>query len=344
MIKRIGILICALGALSLTVTPAVMAKERTPSGSFLKYRACTVSELKSEITKDPAARIRYAQHFRSTSDEMMSCLNGGVKLVSLKNPTKVQMWYVGKDGSVRQKIKLLPKGSYVFATSDGTPFLAWSCGNPLRASLPARMAMKQPKPSPKKPVGGVAAANLSKNAEPIATLAPPQTPTPAAAETLAQGVNEVTKDIITKVLPAPIEVISSAAVTAPPELVAGLTPTVASIEPLAAIPVAGAAAIPATAAIAPTAIGGGSALGGFGLIGGLAGLAGAVAALGGGGGNHAATLTNSLHEMPPVTPPVTPPDDKPALVPEPSSFLALAMATSAAGALCSRRRASSRKS
>ncbi|MCL5103225.1 MAG: PEP-CTERM sorting domain-containing protein [Armatimonadetes bacterium] len=340
MIKRIAILACVL---SLTVSHAVMAKERTPGGSFLKYRACTVSELKSEIAQDSAARTRYAQHFRSTPGELESYLNDGVKLVALKSPTRVQMYYVGKGGAIRIKTKLLPKGSYVFASADGTPFLAWSCGNPLRASLPARMASKPAKKAVKtasKPTGAVAAPGLSKSPEPFAALAP-ETPAPVP-ETMAQGAANATKAIETKVLPAPVEIITNAAVTAPPDLVMALAPAVASAGPLAAMPIAGAAAMPATAAIAPAAIGGGG--GGLGWLGGLAGLGGALAALGGGGGGNdgpAPAILPPTDDNPPVTPPVVPPTDT--LVPEPSSLLALATALSFAGAFGARFRASNRK-
>lgn len=129
-----------LAALS---SASVLGKERTPDGSFLQYRADTVSELKSQIASDPVAQARYAKFGISTT-ELMSAIDSGVKLITLTTPTKAQVWYVTKGNRVTSKSKLLPKGTQVFAAHNGEVLLAWSCGNPLRAAIPNLVTAQKP--------------------------------------------------------------------------------------------------------------------------------------------------------------------------------------------------------
>ena len=242
-------ILCVCG-LSLLIAGGAFAKEQTPPGSFLKYRATTVSELTSQVSKDTQVNLRYAQHFGVSADRVAAYFKYNLKLVTLKSPCKVQSWYVNKDGKRICKTKLLPKGTLVFADKSGAPLLAWSCGNPLRASLPHNTVAKA-----KEPV--TATAGMT---EEVGLAAEPET----------------------LVLANPIETVAAAAVTAPPGFIAQTLPALATAQQIAAAPIFGAAALPSIAAI-PVAAGGG--IGALGWIGGLAGLGGAVALAGGGGGN-----------------------------------------------------------
>ncbi len=276
-----------LCAASLAPAPA-LARERTPPGSFLKYRAATVQELVSQISSDSSVRARYARHFGVTQQQIASSLGAGLKLVSLTRPAKVQSWYVGKGGRLQAKTKLLPRGTLVFAGSDGRPLLAWSCGNPLRAQLPQQLA-KKPKEKAKGAVESVASA------PPAAA----EQPAPTAMAT--QGSAE--ENVETKVLAQPVETIGTEPVSAIP----GFVPTeVPAAEPMVvaqALPVA--AAMPA--AIAPAA----AVSGGFSAIQALGGLAGVL------GGLAAAASLNSKDSSPePLIPP--------APIPEPTGLTVLA--------------------
>ena len=136
--RRVPIALLAV-VFVLAIASAAPATERTPAGSFLKFRATNVNQLANEIAKDTTARVRYAQHFGVSPDEVGKYFTKNLKLTTLKSPMKVQTWYVGKQGHVYKKTKLYPKGTLVFASSDGKPLLAWSCGNPLSASLPLKL-------------------------------------------------------------------------------------------------------------------------------------------------------------------------------------------------------------
>lgn len=261
----------ALGVclLSLLMAGGAFAKEQTPPGSFLKYRATTVSELTSQVSKDASAKSRYAQHFGVSADKVTAYFNENLKLVTLKSPLKVQTWYVNKDGKQVCRTKLLPKGTLVFASKEGTPLLAWSCGNPLRASLPRNTIAKGKAKEPVTAIAGMTEEVGNPGSQEAALL-------PPAAEPQ------------TMVLANPIETVAATAVTAPPGFIAETLPALASAEQVAALPLVGAAALPSIAAAVPVAAAAGG-IGALAWIGGIAGVAGGLALAGGGGNNPAST-------------------------------------------------------
>lgn len=268
-------------ALAAMAASGVMAKEHTPAGSFLNYRATTVQELSDQVSTDAKARARYTKHYGVGEQQLLQYFKQDLELVSLKSALKVETWYVSTDGSMHKKTKLLPKGTLVFATKEGKPVLQWSCGNPLSTSLPQPMVrvIEEKKTGPLTKVAGSSEVASSGG----------EGDTTTAAQTTE--VAAITPE--TKVLAAPIETIAAAAVTVPPGFVETVVPAVAGAAPVAAIPAVEAVALPPVAAV--PAIGGG----GFSLgwLGGLAGLAGAAALAGGGGGGGNPT--------PPVPEPTT---------------------------------------
>ena len=135
MVKRIPLMLGIVAALAAFSSSAAVARERTPDGSFLRYRANTVSELKAEIASDRVAQARYAAYFGMSTKELLGAINNGVRLVTLVAPAKAEVWYVARGGRVASKPKLLPKGTQVFVARDGQVLLAWSCGNPIRAAI-----------------------------------------------------------------------------------------------------------------------------------------------------------------------------------------------------------------
>lgn len=145
---RFSIIISFAALFSALTFSVASAAERTPQGSFLQYRANTVAELKRQLTNDRVAQARYHALFRVPTKDMISIvLESDPKLVSLKKATKVDMWYISGKGKISHKAKLLPKGSQVFMTANGKMLFAWSCGNPLRATLPRSVLASARRPS-----------------------------------------------------------------------------------------------------------------------------------------------------------------------------------------------------
>ena len=262
MKKMLAVLI-VIFALSILLSIPTQAAWNMPPGAFLKDRAATVGDLTKQISNNSTVRMRYARHFKIAPSEIAERFNSELKLVSLKNPLRTMMWYIDKNGKVYKKGKLLPKGTMVFATKNGKPVLAWACGNPMSANLPAKVLDK---------------TAVKASTETIAAKAPP------------------VESVETKVLAGPVEIIAAAAITAMPSII---TEAVV-VEPISAIPMIGSPTLSAL----PPIISGGSSLGWIGALGGLLGGAAAVASAGGG------EKSNTV-------------------VPEPSSFAAMATALSA---------------
>lgn len=160
-----------------SVASAVLAVEKTPPGSYLVYRATTVTQLRNEVAKVAVVRTRYSGHFGVSPEKLDGFFAANLTLTSLKQPLRAQCWYIDRAGRECVKTKLLPRGTMVFATKSGEPLLAWSCGNPLRTELPT---------------------TLTKASSSTLVASKPKTP------------------LEVKVLANPIETISTAVVTAPP--------------------------------------------------------------------------------------------------------------------------------
>lgn len=235
-VKRIIVLLAILCLFASLPAYSAAAKQKTPPGSYLKYRARTVGELLEQVKSDQTVRMRYAKRFGISPDSVHEYLNDGLQLVTLKSAITVQSWYISTNGSARAKTKLLPKGTLVFADSSGTPLLAWSCGNPI--------GKKTPRTATKGMQEQIAQAT-----------APEATAVPIASEPTTQ------------VLPGPVEEIA-APINIEPGLLTEAQPLIiAYAEPTIV------AAMPAIDAIPPV-ISAGSRLSGLpvlaGLLGGLA--------------------------------------------------------------------------
>lgn len=279
--------------------PAHSAREHTPPGSFLPYRAATVRELAGQISGNAKIKARYARHFRTSGDEVVKRLGSGLKLVQLQHARRVQSWYVGKNGRTYKKTKLFPKGTLVFATSDGRPVLSWSCGNPLRASLPGRGASTSAKGKTKGSAPSVAGVGK---------------------QDISAGAEVQTQEPEMKIMAQPVEIVSAPPMIATPDLLTEPEPSEAPAEqapPAEPVVMAAGPAPPAVPVIVTNPAGPG-----FGWLGGLAGLFGGLALAGGG---------SSVNATP------TPPE--PPAVPEPGSLIALGVGLSMAAAVSRRRRA-----
>ena len=218
------------------------AAQKTPPGSFLKYRASGVSELVAQASRDKAVRARYARHFCLSPDKVPAFL-AKLRLVALTQPTKVRAYYVGPGGRVHAKTKLLPRGAKVFVSAQGRPLISWACGNPLRAETPT---------APRKKQGATGTTAPDTHS---VMAGPPKGDTPVDTNVLAQPPETVGQPPIES---APVESVLSAPAES---LVLAEAPTVA-------MPGAFAAAAPPV----------GTAFNAMPAIGGLAGLIGGLAA------------------------------------------------------------------
>ncbi len=134
--RKIVFIILILPVLALLCCSGVSAKStRTPPGSFVNHRVASVAQLVQQVRKDSVVRLRYAKHFGISAQTVADYFSKNLKLVSLKKPLRATVWYVGKNGVVHTKTKLLPKGTAVFVDRLGRPVIIWSCGNPLVKKL-----------------------------------------------------------------------------------------------------------------------------------------------------------------------------------------------------------------
>ncbi len=200
-------------------------------------------------------RNRYSLHFGVSPEALDEYFNTNLQLITLKQSLKTQCWYVDKKGRTHVKTKILPKGTKVFTTKTGKPVIQASCGNPLRTDLPDRESTK-----------GITETIESENAS--AAMAPPA------------------PEVETMVLPAPEEVITTAAVMAPPAPAAAATLPIMAPPVMQPIAASAVSIAPVAAAAAAAGSGAGSVLGVLGGLGAVAGLAGG----GGGGGSHAPSV------------------------------------------------------
>lgn len=152
-------LLCCAGA------PA--SPHYTPPGSFLKYRAATVNELVYQTNQYSDVRLKYARHF-GVNPQKVPAYFRTLDLIALKKPARLKTWFYDKNNKCRSRMETLPKGSLVFASSDGKPVLSWSCGNPL--SKPnVELALKQYEKTK------AAALTAKTKAKPIIVAQKPQT-------------------------------------------------------------------------------------------------------------------------------------------------------------------------
>jgi hypothetical protein len=213
-----------IGALAVLACSAGYAakQQRTPPGSFLRYRATTVQDLANQVTRDPVVRARFAKHFKRSPDSLAADIANEIKLVTLKSPVRVTAYYISRSGRISSKQKLLPRGTLVFADSKGTPIMAWSCGNPLTTAIPRRVVKQVPKPLEEaKPM-----------VEEIPQVAPPA---PAPTDMVASAPEEVFAPVA-----EPLAVAPAAAEVIPPTFVPSVLAGAAIMLP------AFAAVIPAT--------------------------------------------------------------------------------------------------
>jgi hypothetical protein len=120
--------------------PSLAASQRrsVPRGAFLARPAHTTRALLSQFDSNPEVRNRYIKIFGRSREESREIL-ARLKPKQLTESHKFPVAYYGKSGKWLYQEKVLPKGTMVFVTPEGKPFLKEECGNPLVLSLPYPM-------------------------------------------------------------------------------------------------------------------------------------------------------------------------------------------------------------
>ncbi len=187
----LSILALSFLAIGAELNASTASANRLPRGSFSAKPALSVKELVDQINKNPTLRNRYAGHFGVKPEELGTRIEKTLKLIALQKPVKVRVWYVDKQGKINSKMKLLPKGSMVFATSDGQPVILWRCGNPMTTKLPEIPPEVKVKPSPPEVIMSQAIAIPPGMVETLPTyaIAPAVTVTDAVPLPLPPSIN-----------------------------------------------------------------------------------------------------------------------------------------------------------
>ncbi|MCL5103478.1 MAG: PEP-CTERM sorting domain-containing protein [Armatimonadetes bacterium] len=156
---------------------------RTGPGSFVPRKADSIQALVDQLKANKVVASRYARHFSTTPEALSQYFLNNLKLVRLEKPQKVTTYFVSKGGRILSRTCMLPKGTRVFATSDGRAILEWRCGNPLTHKLPSGAPLKltekkipEVKVAPFEQEIGVLPAVLTPGV--MAMAAPPVTMTP----------------------------------------------------------------------------------------------------------------------------------------------------------------------
>ncbi len=123
---------------------AAVRHNRTGPGSFVPYRADSVQMLVDELAANKTVASRYARHFGMTPEAVIQYFRDNLKLTYLDKPEKTTAYFVSKGGRILSRACVLPKGTPVFATSDGGAILEWRCGNPLTTRLPSARTSSNP--------------------------------------------------------------------------------------------------------------------------------------------------------------------------------------------------------
>lgn len=112
------------------ISVAACAQHCAP-GAFLATNVNSVDDLVRQVTGNQVVAKRYSNYFDMTPDSISEYFRSNVKITKLQKPMKAKVHFIGKKtGRIYSKTKVLPAGTKVFTSLDGTPFMDQKCGNP----------------------------------------------------------------------------------------------------------------------------------------------------------------------------------------------------------------------
>src|SRR2546430_781499 len=122
-------------ALALLPVPALSQRYTFPRGAFLAEPARSVQALLRQFDTNAEVRRRYLSIFGRSREETREILSR-LRPKELTETQDFPVAYFSEPGKWQYHEKSLPKGTMVFVTPEGKPFLKEQCGNPLVLSLP----------------------------------------------------------------------------------------------------------------------------------------------------------------------------------------------------------------
>lgn len=195
------------------VASSAVSAAKMPAGSFLRSRVTNVEQLAQQVVNDAIVAARYARHYRTPRNEVVTYFENNLRVGRLRNDFETTVFTVSGQVDISSTKKVLPKGSYVFVLPNGTPILEAGTGNPLGDELPLLIAAKAETVAPSVQTAGDAAA------------------APGAIEATTE------EGVVTRVLGTP-----GMELGAVPDVTALTVPAVTAVEPVvdivAAVPVA----------------------------------------------------------------------------------------------------------
>ena len=135
-------LLCLGGTASAEKPPP--HRRRMPTGAFLRRPAATTQALDHQLAADSVVRLRYARLFQMPPQMVQTAMRQ-MRLSRLRQDRILEVFYVHPGEHIGYRLRRVRKGTWVYALPDGTPLLAWVCGNPLRKVLSARRTAPQTK-------------------------------------------------------------------------------------------------------------------------------------------------------------------------------------------------------
>jgi len=135
---------------------AFAAKVRMLPGSFLKQPVYSAQELSLAIKQDKVLALRYSKHFGMPPAELAEYIANNTGVKNLTHSHRYIVYYVGKDGKIAMRTRLIKAGTRVLVDWKGEPIMDLRCGNPFTKVLPQRPVVVQPPPvAPPPPIAQV---------------------------------------------------------------------------------------------------------------------------------------------------------------------------------------------
>lgn len=122
-------------ALVLTSYPAAAQRRSVPRGSFISRPAHSTQELLQQFDTNPEVRNRYTKIFGRSTEETREILSR-LQPKELLETHRLPIGYYNGSGVWTYHEDYMQKGSLVFVTPEGVPFLKAKCGNPIVAANP----------------------------------------------------------------------------------------------------------------------------------------------------------------------------------------------------------------
>lgn len=106
------------------------------NGAFSPAMINSKPQLIQYLKNNPRFRQTLARHFGVSQYDVINYANDNLQLITLKKNMRVKTYGVSKSGKIFPANQTLPRGSKVFALSDGTVVMKQICGNPVLVQLP----------------------------------------------------------------------------------------------------------------------------------------------------------------------------------------------------------------